>query len=93
MGGPNGIKKEKIDCSAVEFFSIDEGLCVQMMHLGAFDGELETVTVMNRYLAQNGFVNDFTDERLHHEIYLSDPKKTTPEKYKPVIRHPVKRIV
>ena len=70
---------------------IDEGLCVQVMHIGAFDNEPETVAVMDKYLEDNGYVNDFTDERHHHEIYLSDPRKTAPEKCKTVIRHPVKK--
>mgnify|MGYP002579918994 CR=1 FL=1 len=85
-------KKKKIDCSVAEFLSIDEGLCVQIMHIGAFDDEPETVAVMDKYLEENGYVNDFTDERLHHEIYLSDPRKTATEKCKTVIRHPIKKV-
>ena len=84
-------KKKKIDCTCAEFLSIDEGLCVQIMHIGAFDNEPETVAVMDKYLEDNGYVNDFTDERHHHEIYLSDPRKTAPEKCKTVIRHPIKK--
>lgn len=84
-------KKKKIDCTCAEFLSIDEGLCVQIMHIGAFDNEPETVAVMDKYLEENGYVNDFTDERHHHEIYLSDPRKTAPEKCKTVIRHPIKK--
>jgi len=86
-------KKKKIDCSSAEFLSVEEGLCVQMMHLGAFDDEPQTVAVMDEYLKEHGYVNDLTDQRLHHEIYLSDPRKTSPERCKTVIRHPIKKIV
>ena len=86
-------KKKKIDCSSAEFLSVEEGLCVQMMHLGAFDDEPQTVAVMDKYLKEHGYVNDLTDQRLHHEIYLSDPRKTAPERCKTVIRHPIKKIV
>lgn len=82
-------KKKKMDCSGAEFLSIDEGLCVQIMHIGAFDDEPATVAMMDKYLEENGYVNDFTDERRHHEIYLSDPRKVAPEKCKTVIRHPI----
>ena len=84
-------KKKKLDCSAAEFLTIDEGLCVQIMHLGSYDDEPETVASMDGYLAENGYENDMTDERLHHEIYLSDPRKTAPENWKTVIRHPIKK--
>ena len=84
-------KKKKLDCSAAEFLTIDEGLCVQIMHHGAFDDEPKTVSLMDDYLAQNGFVNDMNENRLHHEIYLSDARKVPPEKQKTVIRHPIKK--
>ena len=84
-------KKKKLDCSAAEFLAIDEGLCVQIMHLGPFDDEPATVEVMNRYLDENGYENDFSDTRNHHEIYLSDARRVAPEKWKTVIRHPIKK--
>ena len=84
-------KKKKMDCSGAEFLSIDEGLCVQIMHIGAFDDEPATVTMMDKYLEENGYVNDFIGERRHHEIYLSDPRKVAPEKCKTVIRYPIKK--
>ena len=65
-----------MDCSGAEFLSIDEGLCVQIMHIGAFDDEPATVAMMDKYLEENGYVNDFTDERRHHEIYFIRPKKS-----------------
>lgn len=83
-------KKKKLDCSMAEFLTIEEGLCVQIMHHGSYDAEPETVALMDAYLAENGYVNDLNAERLHHEIYLSDPRKAVPEKWKTVIRHPIK---
>ena len=85
-------RKKKLDCSAAEFLTIEEGLCVQVVHLGPFDDEPTTVAQMDAYLAQNGYVNDLTAERLHHEIYLSDARKVLPEKWKTVIRHPIRRV-
>lgn len=84
-------EKKKLDCSSAEFLTVDEGLCVQIMHIGAFDDEAQTVTLMDEYIAQNGYENDITESRLHHEIYLSDARKVAPEKWKTVIRHPIKR--
>lgn len=85
-------KKKKLDCSSVEFLSIDEGLCVQIMHLGAFDDEPATVAIMDEFLKENGYENDINDQRLHHEIYLSDVRKVASEKWKTVIRHPIKKL-
>jgi len=84
-------KKKKLDCSPAEFLTVSEGLCVQIMHVGSYDDEPATVAEMDRYTAENGCVNDMSGERLHHEIYLSDPRKTPPEKWKTVIRHPIRR--
>ena len=85
-------KKKKIDCSIAEFMTIDEGLCVQIMHYGSYDDEPASVALMDEYLADNGYENDINDKRLHHEIYLSDPRKTAPDKCKTVIRHPIRKI-
>ena len=84
-------KKKKIDCSPAEFLTVDEGLCVQIMHLGSFDSEPATVALMDNYLKEQGFVNDINEQRLHHEIYMSDARKVAPEKWKTVIRHPIKK--
>lgn len=84
--------KKKQDFSAVEFLTIEEGLCVQCMHTGPYDNEPETVAAMDAFLAENGYGNDITDTRWHHEIYLSDVRKTAPEKLKTVIRHPIKKL-
>ena len=84
-------RKKKLDCSAAEFLTIEEGLCVQVLHLGSYDDEPATVAKMDRFLAERGYQNDLGATRRHHEIYLSDPRRTAPEKCRTVIRHPVKR--
>ncbi len=85
-------RKKKIDCSSAEYLTIDEGLCVQIMHIGSFDNEESTIKLMDEFLVKNGYENDFSDSRLHHEIYLSDARKIAPEKWKTVIRHPIRKI-
>lgn len=84
-------KKKKMDLSSAMFYTVEEGLCVQIMHHGPFDDEPATVEIMHSYLDENGYVLDITDTRRHHEIYLSDFRKTAPEKLKTVIRHPIKK--
>ena len=84
-------KKKRSDFSKVEWLAYDEGLCVQCMHIGAYDDEPATVALMHAYMEQQGCALDITDKRLHHEIYLSDARKTAPEKLKTVIRHPIKK--
>lgn len=83
-------RKKKLDCSAAEFLTVEEGLCVQIMHIGAYDDEPRSVALMDDFIKENGYENDLTEARLHHEIYISDPNKTVPEKRKTVIRHPIK---
>ena len=82
--------KKKTDLSAVEFLRYEEGLCVQCMHIGPYDNEPATVEAMDRFIEENGYENDFSGERRHHEIYLTDARRTAPEKMKTVIRHPVR---
>lgn len=84
-------KKKKLDCAPAEFLTVEEGLCVQIMHHGPFDDEPGTVARMDAWLAQNGYENDLSETRMHHEIYLSDARKVAPEKWKTVIRHPIRR--
>ncbi len=81
--------KKKKNFSKVEFLTIEEGLCVQCMHIGDYDAEPETIALMDAFILEQGYVNDFSKERLHHEIYLSDPRRTAAERCKTVIRHPV----
>ena len=85
-------KKKKIDCSPAEFLTIDEGLCVQIMHQGSFDSEPATVALLEDYLKEQGYENNINEQRLHHEIYMSDARKVAPEKWKTVIRHPIKKV-
>lgn len=82
-------EKKKQDFSKVEFFTYDEGLCVQCMHIGSYDEEPETIRMMREYAEKLGYREDFSDARLHHEIYLSDPRRVAPEKLRTVVRHPV----
>ncbi len=82
-------QKKQQDCSKAEFLTIDEGLCVQIMHIGPFDNEPESVAIMDAFLEENGYENDINEKRFHHEIYMSDARKIAPEKWKTVIRHPI----
>ncbi len=84
-------RKKKADFSAVEYLTIDEGLCVQCMHVGPYDDEPATVELMHDFAAEEGFALDITPTRHHHEIYLSDARRVAPEKLKTVIRHPVRK--
>ena len=83
--------KKKMDFSKVEFMTYEEGLCVQCMHIGSYDDEPATVELMHKYMEEQGYALDINDNRLHHEIYLSDARKVAPEKLKTVVRHPIKR--
>ena len=85
-------RKKKMDFSKVEFLEIEEGLCVQCMHSGSYDNEPAAVAAMDKFIADNGYENDISDTRRHHEIYLSDARKVAPDKLKTVIRHPIKKI-
>lgn len=84
--------KKNADFSKAEFMTYEEGLCVQCMHIGPYDMEPETVAKMNDYIAAQGYMTDITKQRFHHEIYLSDARRVSPEKCKTVIRHPIKPI-
>ena len=86
-------QKKKQDFSKVEFFTYDEGVCVQCMHIGSYDNEPETATLMHKHMEENGYELDITDSRLHHEIYLSDPRRCDESKLKTVLRHPIKKIL
>ena len=84
-------KKKNEDFSNVEFLSYDEGVCVQCMHIGSYDNEPETVDIMHKYMLKNGYELDINENRLHHEIYLSDPRRCDESKLKTVVRHPIKK--
>ncbi len=85
-------RKKGIDCSKAEFLTVDEGLCVQMMHLGSYDDEPASVALMDAYAKESGYVLDLSDTRRHHEIYLSDPRRCAADKLKTVIRHPIRKV-
>ena len=84
-------RKKQIDCSSAAFLTIEEGLCVQMMHIGAYDDEPASVARMDAYIEAQGYENELNEVRRHHEIYLSDPRKCDPAKQKTVIRHPIRK--
>lgn len=84
-------KKPDLDLSTARLMKMTEGLCVQVMHKGSYDTERESIEKLNAFIAENGFQPDFSPTRLHHEIYLSDPRKCAPEKLRTVIRHPVRK--
>ena len=83
-------EKKRLDCSSAELLELEEGLCVQMMHVGPYDNEPASLELMDKFIAERGYENDFTEKRLHHEIYLSDPRRCAPERMKTVLRHPIK---
>ncbi len=84
--------KKKADFSSVEYFTYDEGLCVQCMHIGAYDEEPATIEAMDAFAKAQGYQPDMAGPRFHHEIYLSDVRRCKPENLKTVIRHPVKTV-
>ncbi len=84
-------KKPEIDISKAKFVEFTEGLCVQCMHIGSYDDEPATIKRVYEFVEENGYELDFSDERKHHEIYLSDPRKTKVENCKTVLRFPVRR--
>ena len=83
--------KKGIDCSNAQFLTIEEGLCVQIMHIGSYDDEPDTITLMDKFRKESGYINDCSNTRMHHEIYLSDARRVAPEKLKTVIRHPIRK--
>ena len=86
-------KKPHIDLSKVRLANLKEGLCVQCMHIGAFDDEPATIEMMKKYMAENEYIRDLSDTRRHHEIYLSDPRKIDIAKMKTILRYPVRKKV
>lgn len=84
-------EKKKMDFSPVEFMTLEEGLCVQCLHVGPYDDEPATVATMHEFAKSQGFAPDLTDERRHHEIYLSDPRRADPAKMRTVVRHPIRK--
>ena len=83
--------KKKMDFSNVEYFTYDEGLCVQCLHVGSYNDEPITVELMHAYMENEGYQLDITDERMYHKVYISDFRKTEPAKWKTILRHPIKK--
>jgi len=83
-------KKPGIDLSVVRLERFTEGLCAQVMHLGPYDDEPRTIAALSEFIHASGYTEDMAGLRRHHEIYLTDPRKTAPEKQKTVIRHPIR---
>lgn len=86
-----GKKKPELDLSAARYTIWEEGLCAQIMHKGSYDDEPETIEKLEQFINDSGFVTDLSNERWHHEIYLSDPRKAAAKNLKTVIRHPIRR--
>ena len=84
-------RKKKLDCASAQYLPVHEGLCVQLLHTGSFEDEPASVSIMNRYAQEHGYETDLSPARLHHEIYLSDARRVAPEKWRTVIRHPIRR--
>jgi len=84
-------KKKQGDFSKVKFYTYDEGLCVQSLHIGSYDDEPQTIESMHKLMSDNGYISDIQNPRYHHEIYLSDPRRCEPSKLRTIIRHPIKR--
>lgn len=92
-------KKPEVDLSKARFEAFDEGLCAQIMHIGPYDDEPETIAKLSTYLHEQGYTENISDQieayplaPRHHEIYLGDPRRTKPENLKTVIRHPIRKV-
>lgn len=83
-------KKPDTDFTNTRLAVYEEGLCCQVMHTGPFDEEAASIEKLEAYIREAGYETDITEVRQHHEIYLSDFRRTAPERMKTVIRHPVK---
>lgn len=86
------VKKPDLDLAKVRLESFQEGLCIQIMHIGPYDAEPATIAKIAQFAHVNGLAEDFTQDRGHHEIYISDPRKTAPDRLKTIIRHPARRL-
>ncbi len=84
-------KKPEVDVSRARFEEFTEGLCVQMMHVGPYSQEPASIAMLHEFMEQNALRNMTGNVRKHHEIYLSDPRKTAPDKMKTVLRLPVEK--
>ncbi len=85
-------KKPELDTSIARLEDFTEGLCAQVMHIGSYDDEAPTVAALEAFIKSQGYRTEMSGMRQHHEIYISDPRKTASEKLKTVIRHPIVRL-
>jgi hypothetical protein len=83
------VKKKQLPALfLVRFETLNEGLSAQIMHLGPFSEEAKIISLLHGFIKENGHQIDGLVKK-HHEIYLSDYRKTSPEKLKTIIRQPV----
>lgn len=85
-------KKSDLNTQLARFETLTEGLCAQILHIGPYSTEPETIEKLNTYISQHGYRDRFVEGGKHHEIYLSDPRKSKPETMKTVLRHPITQI-
>jgi len=78
-------KKGLLLIKEIKFEKIDEGKCIQIMHIGPYSTEPETIQKITDFMK----AKDFIENGLHHEIYISDPRKTSPNKMKTILRQPI----
>ena len=89
-------KKPELDVSKARLQIYNEGLCVQMMHIGSFDDELKSINQIEDFVKENNYQNAISEMlpdgmiKRHHEIYNGDPRKTESSKMKTILRHPIK---
>lgn len=84
-------KKPELNLERIRLETYDEGLCVQIMHMGPYSEEQASIDKLTAFIQENGLKDACGPQRRHHEIYLSDPRRTASEKLKTVLRHPVIR--
>lgn len=82
-------KRPELDLGKARFWRWEEGLCAHLLHIGPYDAEAASIDALAAFIAEQGYTQDFSATRRHHEIYLGDPRRTAPEKLKTVIRHPI----
>lgn len=89
------LRRKKGNNSVIEklrLATFQEGLCMQVMHLGPYSAEPATVQRMRAFAEENGYRDRVGPRGKHHEIYLGDPRRASPSKLKTVLRHPIERL-
>ena len=93
--GREQVHKKKGDSpnlSKLRLAHFEEGLCVQMMHIGSYATEPATIERMRAFALENSYRDRVGPNGKHHEIYLGDPRKADPAKLKTVLRHPLEKV-